>query len=61
MFVTLRYDFPLSDFDVIPAKTKLELIEEWDEYSGFVAVRYRQGSVYLNSLYLEPIPALVSL
>jgi hypothetical protein len=51
----------LSDFDVIPAKTKLELIEEWDEYSGFVAVRYRQGSVYLNSLYLEPIPALVSL
>jgi hypothetical protein len=26
MFVTLRYDFPISDFDVIPAGTQLELI-----------------------------------
>jgi hypothetical protein len=61
MFVTLRYDFPISDFDVIPANTKLELIEGWDDYTGFVAVRYRQGSIYLNSLYLEPIHSLVSL
>jgi hypothetical protein len=61
MFVKLRYDFPISDFDVIPANTELELLPEWDEYSGFVAVRYRQGSIYLNCLYLEPIPALVSL
>ena len=61
MFVTLRYDFPISDFDVIPANTKLELIEDWNEYSGFVAVRYRQGLIYLNSLYLEPIRVPVSL
>jgi hypothetical protein len=26
MFVTLRYDFPISDFDVIPAYTKLEVL-----------------------------------
>jgi hypothetical protein len=61
MFVKLRYDFPLSDFDVIPANTELELLPDWDEYSGFVAVKYRNGSIYLNNLYLEPIRIPVSL
>jgi hypothetical protein len=58
MYVTLRYDFPISDFDVIKAGTKLEIIEDWNQFTGFIAVKYRQGSLYLNNLYFECIPAM---
>ncbi|MEH7116152.1 hypothetical protein V7128_01835 [Neobacillus vireti] len=61
MFVKLRYDFPISDFDVIKAGTELELLPEWNEYSGFIAVKYREGSLYMNNLYFDPVPILVSL
>jgi hypothetical protein len=61
MFVTLKYDFPISDFDVIPAGTKLEVESNWYEYTGFIAVKYRQGTIYLNSLYFNHVPILVSL
>jgi hypothetical protein len=61
MYVTLKYDFPISDFDVIPAGTQLKVVDNWYEYTGFIAVKYRQGTIYLNSLYFNSVPILVSL
>jgi hypothetical protein len=59
MYLTLKYDLPLSDYDMIPAGTKLELDSNWNEYEGFVAAKYRSGMIYFNALYLSEFPALV--
>lgn len=54
MYVTVRYDIPLSEYEFIPMNTKLEIIPEWSEYTGFIAVKYRGSSLYFNELYFEP-------
>ncbi|MED3562330.1 hypothetical protein [Bacillus xiapuensis] len=59
MFITVKYDIPVSDFDVIPEGTKLEIDPTWNEHEGFIAVKYRGGSLYFNALYFEDVPALI--
>jgi hypothetical protein len=59
MYLTVKYDIPLSDYDYIPEGSKLEIDESWNEYTGFVAVKYRGGRLYFNTMYFEEIPALV--
>lgn len=59
MTLTLKYDLPISDYDVIQAGTKLEIDDKWNDYTGFVAVKYRNGSLYFNIQYFEEMPALV--
>lgn len=58
-YITVKFDIPLSDYDYIKSGTKLEIIENWNEYTGFVAVKYRQGELYFNIQYFEEMPALV--
>jgi hypothetical protein len=55
MFVTLKYDAPINEWEVIPANTELMVID--NDYNGFVAVRHNGREFYLHSEYLN-IPVL---
>jgi hypothetical protein len=57
MFVTLKYDAPISDWEVVAANAVVEVLDI--DYNGFVAVRHNGREFYLHSEYLE-LPALVS-
>jgi hypothetical protein len=59
MYITVKYDIPLSEYDVIKEGTVLEIDVDWSEYPGFVAAKYRGGYIYFNAKYLDEMPALV--
>jgi hypothetical protein len=59
MYITVKYEIPVSDFDYIAEGTKLEVIENWSEYEGFIAVKYRQGELYFPLQYFEEIQVVV--
>lgn len=53
MTIKVKHEIPLSEFDCIPVGAELEVIESWNEYEGFIAVKYRGSSLYFNELYFE--------
>jgi hypothetical protein len=57
MFVTTKYEIEINDFTYIPANTKLEVIKDWNEYSGCITVKYNGESYYFNELYFN-IPVI---
>jgi hypothetical protein len=59
MYLTLKYDLPLSDYYYIPSGTQLDIDTTWRDYEGFVAAKYRNGMIYFNALYLSEFPTLV--
>jgi hypothetical protein len=59
MYIKVKYDIPLSEYDIVKKGTLLEVDTSWSEYPGFVAARYRGGHIYFNVNYLDEVPALV--
>jgi hypothetical protein len=59
MYVTVKYEIPVNDFIVIPEGSRLEMVDTWGDYEGFVAVKYNDERMFINELYFDPIPACI--